>query len=495
MTIEPSQGEAVRWRVVPGVELLGPATGSGLVQETFLVRRPDGQVIQISALLNLVLTTAATEPVSHVLARDVSQAYGRELDVAGLTLLIDQKLRPLGLLEDAAGSRPMGEPAPTARPLLALRLKGTLLPARAVNSLAALLRPLYFPPVVILALAALIGLDVLLFVSSSIVGALEQIWVSPTLLLGLFVMMVIGAGIHELGHATACKYGGAEPGVIGVGVYLVFPAFFTNVTDSYRLGRAGRLRTDLGGLYFNVWCVLLAGLGYLLTGNGILLLFVITTQIMMIQQLPPTIRLDGYFVLTDLAGVPDLFSRVGPVMRGLIPGRPLDPRVLELRPSARRLVRVWVLTVIPALVLLFAWLLWNLPLIVGGAVGAVVLHSQALSAAWAQGRPAEVVLSLLSIVLLALPVAGIAVLIPRLALDGVKAVQNMRKARRSAAPPATPAPRMAGAHLRPKPPRHTEVAGPVRHVSARRLPLPAGTLHLRTSKVSSIDLLDLKGGE
>ena len=34
---------------------------------------------------------------------------------------------------------------------------------------------------------------------------------------------------------------------MGAGLYLVWPAFYTDVTDSYRLGRAGRLRTDLGG--------------------------------------------------------------------------------------------------------------------------------------------------------------------------------------------------------------------------------------------------------
>ena len=38
---------------------------------------------------------------------------------------------------------------------------------------------------------------------------------------------------------------------MGAGLYLVWPAFYTDVTDSYRLGRGGRLRTDLGGLYFN----------------------------------------------------------------------------------------------------------------------------------------------------------------------------------------------------------------------------------------------------
>ncbi len=485
MTIESRQQAPVRWRRVPEVELLGAVTGSGLVQETYLVQRPDGQVIQISALLNLILKIAESEPTTETLAHEVSGIYGRELDTSGLTLLIDQKLRPLGLIEDATGTVPMDAPAPTARPLFALRLKGTILPERAVNWLAAALRPVYFPPIVIFALAALVALDVVLFVSSNVMAALEQIWVTPTLLLGLFAMMVAGAVVHELGHATACKYGGADPGVIGFGVYLVFPAFFTNVTDSYRLNRNGKLRTDLGGLYFNVWCVLLAGAGYLLTGNGILLLFVITTQIMMLQQLPPTIRLDGYFVLADLAGVPDLFSRVGPVLRSLIPGRPVDPRVLELRPSARRIVKAWVLTVIPALVLLFAWLLWNVPLIVTQAFAAVVVHAHNLSAAWTGARPLEVVLSALSIFLLVLPIAGIIVIIPRLLFDGVKAVRRLRKSRttsRTTAPVPVPGASGPATHMHLNQSRHAGAAGPMGHLKLRRTRFIAGGQHRRMPK-------------
>ena len=59
-------------------------------------------------------------------------------------------------------------------------------------------------------------------------------------------------------------------------------------------------------------------------------------QIEMVQQLIPTVRFDGYFVLADLAGVPDLLARVRPVLLSLLPGRPADPRVTELRPSDTR---------------------------------------------------------------------------------------------------------------------------------------------------------------
>ena len=82
-------------------------------------------------------------------------------------------------------------------------------------------------------------------------------------MLGLTLLSTL---FHECGHAAACRYGGARPGVIGMGFYVMWPAFFTNVTDTYRLGRAGRVRTDLGGVYFNAIFVLALTAAYRTTG-------------------------------------------------------------------------------------------------------------------------------------------------------------------------------------------------------------------------------------
>lgn len=401
------------WRRTPGVTLLGPVTGSGLAHPTALVRRSDGQVVQVSELLNLILATAETATPTSELARAVSDEYGRELTPDGLAHLIDTKLAPLGLIEDAAEA-PRSTALPTADPLLALRLRGTILPEAAVARVSAWLAHLYHPPLVVVALAAFVAVDVALFLTGDAIAALEQVLVTPVLLLALFGLLTLGALVHELGHAAACAYGGARPGVIGFGIYLVFPAFFTNVTDSYRLGRAGRLRTDLGGLYFNVLCVIAAGAGYLVSGNGLLLLVVIVMQLQMLQQLPPTIRLDGYFILADLAGVPDLFARVRPVFRSLAPGRAPDPRVAELRPAARRIVTAWVLIVIPLLVAALLWTLWMLPVILTRTADAITLHAANAAAAWSAARPADLVLAVLSVILLALPIAGLAILLARL---------------------------------------------------------------------------------
>jgi putative peptide zinc metalloprotease protein len=186
---------------------------------------------------------------------------------------------------------------------------------------------------------------------------------SPADLLIVVSLTVISAAFHECGHAAACRYGGAKPGRIGVGIYLVWPSFFTNVTDSYRLSRCGRLRTDLGGLYFNlIFILILAGL-YTATSSQILLLVIAVTHLEMLEQLLPFVRFDGYFILSDLAGVPDLFARVVPILRSVLPGSRRDPRVGGLRPGARKLVIGWVACVIPLLTLTVGYLLIRLPAI------------------------------------------------------------------------------------------------------------------------------------
>ena len=392
------------WRRAKGVELIGPVQGSGLDHVTYLVRRPDGQVVQVSELLNIVLARADEPLESAELARRVSDDFGRELDTDGLQLLAESKLEPLGLLVRPEAEEPAR--LPTASPLLALRGKATLLPNAAVDLLSRWLRPLYAPVVVVAALCCLVALDVWLFLVADVGDALTHVLMTPGMLLALYALMTAGALFHEVGHATACRYGGARPGVIGFGFYLIFPAFYTDVTDAYRLSRGARIRTDLGGLYFHVLWVLGAAVGYFATGNPLLLLLVLMTQLQMAQQLPPAIRLDGYFVLADLAGVPDLFSRVGPVLRSLVPGRPVDPRVSELRPATRRIVTAWVLIVVPFLVGVLVWLAASLPFILRQAYAAGSAHVDTLAGAVAAGHPLLAVFSVVSLLMLAIPAIG-----------------------------------------------------------------------------------------
>ncbi len=100
---------------------------------------------------------------------------------------------------------------------------------------------------------------------------------------------------------------------MGAGIYLVWPAFYTDVTDAYRLPRRARLRTDLGGLYFNaiVAVVTLGGLARSARRRAAAARSRIQL-LEMVKQLSPVIRADGYHILADATGVPDLYAHIGP---------------------------------------------------------------------------------------------------------------------------------------------------------------------------------------
>ena len=389
-------------RLADGVELLGEYKGSGYSQPPSLVRRADGQVIQMSPLLYGVACRIDGSRGSAAIAELVSADLGRSLTADQVRYLITAKLLPLGIVTVE------GVPAavPKANPLLALRARGTLLPERAANTAGALLTPLFRAPVVVAVVVSIAAVDWWLFAVHGLGGGVRQVERNPVDLLVVLGLSVVSAMFHECGHAAGCRYGGARPGVIGVGIYLVWPAFFTNVTDSYRLSRAGRLRTDLGGLYFNVVFMLaLAGL-YVATSDEILLLVIAITHLEMLEQLLPFVRFDGYFILSDLAGVPDLFARVTPILKSALPAGRRDPRVTGLRHGARIVVTGWVLCVIPLLTLSIGYLLLHLPQLNRALWRSASLQAHLMTAAAAGRHYAMAAAGAIGAALLILSLAG-----------------------------------------------------------------------------------------
>ena len=220
-------------RLADGVELLGELKDSGFTKPPALIRRADGQMIQISRLLYLVACRIDGIRAPDAIAALVSGDLGRPLSTSQVSYVITDKLAPLGVV--ASEHTPAA--LPTASPLLALRARATLLPAAAANGAGALFRPLFHWPVIVAVIAGGGVMDYWLFVLHGLSGAYRQVLGDPADLLLVAALSVASAVFHECGHAAGCRYGGARPGRIGVGIYLVWPSFFTDVTDFYRLGQ------------------------------------------------------------------------------------------------------------------------------------------------------------------------------------------------------------------------------------------------------------------
>jgi putative peptide zinc metalloprotease protein len=406
-----ARGPAWPPRLAEGVELLGAYKDSGYSQPPSLVRRPDGQVIQMSPLLYQVACRIDGSRGPDVIAALVSADLGRSLNAEQVRYLITAKLLPLGVV--AAEGVPGA--LPKANPLFSLRARGTLLPERAANAAGMLLTPLFRGPVIVAVVSSMLAVDYWLFAVHGLGGGIQQVLRDPVDLLVVLGLSLVSALFHECGHATGCRYGGARPGVIGVGIYLVWPSFFTNVTDSYRLSRAGRLRTDLGGLYFNaVFMLALAGI-YVATSAQVLLLVIAVTHLEMLDQLLPFVRFDGYFILSDLIGVPDLFARVVPIVKSALPAGRRDPRVAGLRRGARIVVTGWVLCVIPLLLFFMGYLLLHLPGIERALWRSAGMQAHLMSAAAAGHHYAVAAVDAIGAVLVILPGAGSLYIAVRLA--------------------------------------------------------------------------------
>jgi putative peptide zinc metalloprotease protein len=415
-----------RLQLADGIELLGKYKGSGFKEAPYLVKRSDGQVVQVTELIYLVATCLAAGYHLHQVAVRVSEEFGRTVSVENVAYLVNQKLRPAGLIASARGtgdgdgdgdddSDDDALRSPRANALLALKLRVPLVPARVHGTVTRLLLPLFRLPVVGAGLVGMAVMNLWLFgvERQALAAGVRDVIFHPQLVLVITVLTLVAGVFHETGHATAARFGGATPGAMGAGIYLVWPVFYTDVTDSYRLDRAGRLRTDLGGVYFNGLFTLGVTAGYLATGFRPLLVFLVVAELETLRQFLPFVRLDGYYVVSDLAGVPNLFAYLQPVLLSIFKRR--DPatrhaartKLDELKPRARRIIAAWVALTVPVLLGNVVILLLVMPRLAGAAWGSAGAQWRQLVGATPGGfDPVAAANGLLGLGLILLPVVG-----------------------------------------------------------------------------------------
>jgi putative peptide zinc metalloprotease protein len=395
-----------------GVELLGEVPGSGYREPPALARRADGQTIQLTRLLYSVLEAVDGQRTYDDIAAHVSGRFGRLVSADNVLLLVEQKLRPLGLLALADGAQPQLQ---KPNPLLGLRFRVVVSNPHITRRITAPFRVLFNPVVVVAVLLVFTAVAGWLLFDKGLASATHHAFDQPGLLLLVFVVTIVSAGFHEFGHAAAATYGGATPGAMGAGLYLVWPAFYTDVTDSYRLGRGGRVRTDLGGLYFNAIAAVAMFGAWWISGWDALLLVIAAQVLQMVRQLAPLVRFDGYHVLADLTGVPDLYHRIKPTLLGLLPNRWSDAQSKVLKPWARTVVTVWVLLVVPLLLASLVLMVLAAPRVMGTAWAALGRQWSMLSANAEDGDLAAILVRILSIVAIAVPLLGMVYLLVRVA--------------------------------------------------------------------------------
>ena len=135
----------------------------------------------------------------------------------------------------------------------------------------------------------------------------------------MFYLAVIGiAFFHELGHATACRLYDCPHGKIGLSLYFIYPAFYTDVTKAWRLPPRKRAVVDAGGVHFQAILFVVLTVYVMFFKSLFVLRLLWTMNFMMLFTLNPIFKMDGYWLLSDLSGLSNLHQQVAEEFKRLI---------------------------------------------------------------------------------------------------------------------------------------------------------------------------------
>ena len=153
----------------------------------------------------------------------------------------------------------------------------------------------------------------------------------------LYVTIIAIIVFHEYGHGLSCKYFGGEVPQMGVLIiYLINPALYCNVSDSYRFPKkSSRLWVVAAGAVVELFIGAIAVFVWWLTDPTLIIhdfafkivIFCSITSILF--NMNPLLKYDGYYALAEWLEIPNLrkrsFEHVGYLFRAKLFGLPAEP--------------------------------------------------------------------------------------------------------------------------------------------------------------------------
>lgn len=144
----------------------------------------------------------------------------------------------------------------------------------------------------------------------------------PANLAWLGVLLLLIRAWHEFGHACACKAMGGrctEIGLMLVAYVLPFP--YCDATSAWRFPEIRRrIIVAAGGVLFEAAAASVAVMVWAITEPGLIKTLAFNTVIIsgvttVIFNLNPLLRYDGYYILSDILGAPNLSQRANELWR------------------------------------------------------------------------------------------------------------------------------------------------------------------------------------
>ena len=147
--------------------------------------------------------------------------------------------------------------------------------------------------------------------------------VAPDNLFLLYTGLIIVKTLHEFGHAYFCRHFGGEVHVMGVLLMIFTPVPYMDATSAWGFReRYKRVLVGAAGMIVELFVAALATFVWASTGLGLVHnlaynIMLVASVSTLLFNLNPLLRFDGYYILSDLIGIPNLTQRSMQQLRAL----------------------------------------------------------------------------------------------------------------------------------------------------------------------------------
>jgi putative peptide zinc metalloprotease protein len=147
---------------------------------------------------------------------------------------------------------------------------------------------------------------------------------APDNLFLLYAGLVVIKSLHELGHAVVCRRFGGEVHTLGVMLLVFTPLPYMDATSSWSFrSRWQRALVGGAGMLTEIFVAALATFLWAYTGQGALhslaynMMFIASVSTLLFNG-NPLLRFDGYYILSDVLDIPNLYSQAIKHLRHIV---------------------------------------------------------------------------------------------------------------------------------------------------------------------------------